>query len=146
LLSGTHRRIRGIGPLGNTGTGYHLAGGAHKFGVGVLGEPLEIVVDYLVAVLVCSLGDVDERLKGLDLAEEKAAVSIRVPPMFEQPPSNVGDGRVMPFAPDLHTLPDEVDRLVFFNAVRRPVLEGELLVLRLLLGLGDGDELVVPLW
>ena len=60
--------------------------------------------------------------------------------MFQQAGGGAGNVGVSAFAPKLHPLANEVDGPVFLNAIGGPIGKGLLVVLALLLGLGDRDE------
>ena len=127
---------------GLAGAGRHLEGDAIERRAGVLGGPLEVVLQPGVAVLPGHLGEVDRRLERLDLAEEEASLPALVRPVVQQAARGRGHADVAALAPARDPLADAVDEGVLLDAVLDPLGLEEVGLAALLLGPGNRDEVL----
>lgn len=123
---------------GLAGAGGHLVRHAEQPRVGVLGEGSQLVLDPRVAQVLRCLGQVDRRLKRLDLAEEEATLSLDVCPVLEELAGRRRNTRPSQLSPSADPLPDLVDEPVLLDPVAGPLVERELTAL--LLRLRDRHE------
>src|ERR1035441_3026911 len=126
--------------------GGHLAGDAIQEGVGVFVGAANLVFDPGVALALRHLGEVDEGFEGFDLAEEQFLVAIGAGPILKKLGGGAGDAGkalIAEIAPLLHPSADLVDEFVLLNAILGPLGFKIELILALLLGLGNGDEIEI---
>ena len=127
---------------GFAGAGGHFAGDAEKAGIVLLIELAKQVLDPGVAVFPGGLGKIDKGFQGLDLAKEQPPAAIRITPILQQAGGYAGDiVGITALAPDLDHAADFVDGLILFDPALVPVVERQLFLVGLFLGLGDGDEI-----
>ena len=75
----------------------------------------------VVAELAGRLGDVDRRLDGFDLTEEKRPLTLRLGPILQEATGSGSHPLMATLPPQPDPFPDPVDRRVLLQPIRRPL-------------------------